>query len=189
LVDALVSAAYGQRPRAAAILFVSDHEAESRFYLMNPYGSQVREFLPHVRWPGIPVWSSNGRKIAFVLYPAWPGVGRAHVMDADGGGLRELTEVGEWSSHPTLSPRGKNIAFHALLDGIVNIYVADTKGGKATPMTTRVDPAGGWRPSSQPVWSPDGARIAFVASKHNNGQAARYIWTMNPDGSDMRELV
>jgi TolB protein len=37
----------------------------------------------------------------------------------------------------------------------------------------------------EPVWSPDGARIAFVSDR----EGAQDIWTMKPDGTDAQQLT
>ncbi len=187
---ALTIGARAQRPQSEAILFVSNHaDEESTFYLMNSHGSQLREFLPGIRTPAAPMWSRNGRQIAFVLYPPWPDPGAVHVVNSDGSGLRALAPEGELSWGPAWSPRSDKVAYTAR-SGIRNIHIADVRGNERPKViTNRVDPAGGWRPSVSPTWAPNGERIAFVAYKHNNQHSPRYIWTMAPDGSDMRELV
>ena len=58
---------------------------------------------------------------------------------------------GTWM-HPDLSPDGKTILFNILGD----IFAVDAQGGAARPILT------GMAFETTPVWSPDGARIAFV---------------------------
>jgi hypothetical protein len=73
-------------------------------------------------------------------------------------------------------------------------------GGSPTRRTRPATSRSGWRtagaatrvpsPTRQgsthdPVWSPDGTRVAFVTRR--TGTLA--IWTMNPDGSDPRPLL
>jgi dipeptidyl aminopeptidase/acylaminoacyl peptidase len=91
--------------------------------------------------------------------------------------LLKVRRVGD----PQLSPDGKWVAFTI---GDVNkeanrivtqIYLISIDGGEPKQITS------GDRSSSQPRWSPDGKRIAFVTG----GQT----WTMNADGSDRKQVT
>jgi Tol biopolymer transport system component len=55
-------------------------------------------------------------------------------------------------------------------------------------MLTR-DPADEYDRS--PVWSPDGSRVVFVSSRRppDSEPGGMWLWTMAPDGSDLRPLV
>jgi len=188
---ALSTWAPAQAPLSESILFVPNHEgipAESGLYLMDPDGSNVRRFLADITGPSWPVWSRDGSQLALgVSQGGNPPTIR--VTDPDGDGPRAIAPEDLWSSAPTWAPDGSKVTFTAAFQGILNVYVANVATAEAVAMTNRVDPAGGWRPSTDPSWAPDGRRIAFSAWKHNNGDAPRYIWSMAPDGSDMRALV
>ncbi len=191
LTLALSTGASGQAPQSESILFVSNHGADPAdrgLYLMDTDGSNVRRFLPDITGPAWPVWSRDGSQIALGISEGG-NPPTMHVTDLDGGGSRAIAPEDLWSFSPTWAPDGSKVAFTAAFQGILNIHVADVKTGEVVAVTNRVDPAGGWRPSTNPSWSPDGRRIAFSAWKHNNGEAARYIWSMTQDGSDMRALV
>jgi Tol biopolymer transport system component len=193
LVIGIPAATQGQTPRSESILFVSNHEepgVASALYLMTPFGSTVRRFLPDITGVAMPRRSPNGSQIALVMWPNDGDWSRVHVMDSDGSDLRVLFPEHEGSWAPAWAPDGSRIAFVGWLGGMTEVYVGDTQGGGTKLVGHRVDErfkAG--LPSSAPSWSPDGTRIAFTAFKHNNGQSARYIWAMDPDGSDMQELV
>jgi WD40-like Beta Propeller Repeat len=100
-----------------------------------------------------PVWSPDGRQIAWVRSVGTGGVREVFVMNADGTEPRQLTSLGGFARSPSWSPDGAKIAF-ALHNGI---SLVDVEGG-AIHQLTGVAPL-----ASDPAWSPDGTRIAYVA--------------------------
>jgi len=82
--------------------------------------------------------------------------------------LREGTNIAA-----AVSPDGRSIAF----DLIGRIWVIPRVGGSATALTAPLDE------SRQPVWSPDGARIAFQSYRDGTW----HIWSIANDGSDPQQ--
>jgi imidazolonepropionase-like amidohydrolase len=82
------------------------------------------------------------------------------------------TDEGTWMS---VSVHGQTVVFDLLGD----LWSLPLEGGVATPLTT----GAAW--DSEPRFSPDGQRIAFVSDGGGNEQ----IWTMNADGSDAEQLT
>ena len=122
--------------------------------------------------------SPDGKKIAFVR-------GGLRVMNADGSGERELTHNGGGAVFaPAWAPDGRKIAFVSPGNGAMEmeIYVMNADGSTQNAdrsrqrRLTRNTVA-----DSDPVWSPDGRRIAFVSSWQ--------LWVMNADGSGQRRLT
>ena len=78
--------------------------------------------------------------------------------------------------HPALSPDGQRLAFVYRGD----IWLADSKGGRARPLTFHLEY------DAYPVFSPDGHWIAFASKRHGQwdifvipaegGQARRLTW-------------
>ncbi len=127
-----------------------------------------------------PVWSPDGSRIALSV-PEGSGHAIA-VVNADGSNLRVLTEGGLYNL-PTWSPDGAQIAF-SFGDGII---VMNADGSNRRTVLRRL--AGDeYRKMS---WSPDGSRIAFASTrgKPTNHDTDFEIFTMRPDGSDIRQLT
>ena len=82
--------------------------------------------------------------------------------------LREGTNIAA-----AVAPDGRTIAF----DLLGQIWVIPRAGGAATALTAPLDE------SRQPVWSPDGARIAFQSYRDGTW----HIWSIARDGSDPRQ--
>ncbi len=83
------------------------------------------------------------------------------------------TDEGTWISLD-ISPDGKTIVFELLGD----IYTLPVEGGQAKLI------AGGMSFDSQPKFSPDGKRIAFLSDR----DGGENLWIMRADGSDPKQL-
>ena len=118
-------------------------------------------------------YSPDGSRLAFDSTRDGPT--HVWVMDADGSRPRRMSYGGDdWGA--TWSPDGKWIAGNS--DG--QIWVVDADGG---PGTRRVTSGPGGH--TQPSWSPDGTRIAYVLDLDDESS----IWSVAADGSDLRNLT
>jgi Tol biopolymer transport system component len=133
-----------------------------------------------------PRWSPDGARIAFVS--ARTGAAELYVMRDDGTDVRRLTTGGAVTQGAAWSPDGRRIAVVTTYqevaaggDAVVNleVEVVGADGTGRTRLTT------GPARDINPAWSPDGARIAF--SSERSGRLELY--TMRPDGSDVRRLT
>ena len=138
-----------------------------------------------------PSWSPDGRRLAYVA-PAAGGLHDVYVADADGKHRTPLTRTPRFSeSGPKWSPEGKRLVVER--DGRLWVIRADRRGdrflanGREPSWSQKrsriafvgadddlyvVQPSGHGRRrltttptavESQPAWSPDGRRIAYVA--------------------------
>ena len=80
-----------------------------------------------------------------------------------------------WLRYPAVSPDGSSIVFN--FKG--NIYQVDVNGGKAIPITTNP----GY--DFNPVWSPNGKRIAFASNRHGNFD----IFVISAEGGKPKRLT
>ena len=113
-----------------------------------------------------PVWSPDGKKIAFVREGKSSGI---FVMDADGTNVRRVAEGLIWVGTLSWSPDSKKLAFdintvrHFGLqpEGLTRpIYIVDITGDR--PPQLLID--GGASPS----WAPDGAQIVYTCIRKSS---------------------
>jgi Tol biopolymer transport system component len=172
-------------PVNGKIAFVSDRDLNLEVYVINPDGSAERR-LTRTGDNTHPVWSPDGRKIAFasVRYPIPRS--RIFVMNAGGGAVHELTAQDDF--WPSWSPDGREIAFATLRhrdrstsSAAENseIYVMDADGSDQRRLTLND------ARDAFPAWSSRGGRIAFVSRRDGNDE----IYVMNADGSAERRLT
>jgi dipeptidyl aminopeptidase/acylaminoacyl peptidase len=87
------------------------------------------------------------------------------------------------ASDDTWEPIPCNVVFDSDRDGNREVYIMGPDGENLTNLTN--DPADDW----DPAISPDGTRIAFVSNRDNENGGGQFIYTMNADGSDVRQLT
>jgi TolB protein len=119
-----------------------------------------------------PVWSSDGRSIAFTSWRrGFPDVYISNIYQ----GTMEMPARGNDRVHNWLaswSPDGTRIAFTTNRDGNPEIYVMNRDGSGVRRLTNH--PA----IDSTPTWSPAGNEIAFTSDRSGNPQ----IYVVSADG-------
>ena len=131
----------------------------------------------------VPAWSPDGRQIAFIG-SAPLGLSLLKV-NANGTGLTRLFTDASLGSGLSWSPDGKTIAFGAAIRPSANsyapmgIYTITTGASKPIRLTSLNSY------SINPVWSPDGTRIAYSSDNHHDLD----IYSMKIDGSDAKQLT
>jgi Tol biopolymer transport system component len=164
------------------IAFESVRNGTTGVYAVNADGSGQRRLA---RNGHAPAWSPDGRTIAFV------SGAKIYLMNADGSEHRPLTRPLKGGRMRSLawSPDGRNLAFLSQAgcgDFCFSLSVVASDGSGLRDVTSELDRRGPGRgPASDPAWSPDGRKIAFVSKR--DGQAEIYV--MNADGSRQRNLT
>jgi Tol biopolymer transport system component len=150
-------------------------------YVMNADGTGQQRLTTNSIPDANPVWSPDGRTIAFTRSVWRPGRGEVdlYLIAADGSGERKLDAVSISDSSFSWSPDGRKIAFVSKRDGNDEVYVMNADGTGQRNLTR--NPAR----DGHPVWSPDGKTIGFVSNRGGN----RDIYVMNADGSKQRNLT
>jgi len=91
-------------------------------------------------------------------------------------GLFVTAENPLWMRYPAISPDGTQVAFSYQGD----IYKVSVVGGQATRLTTND------AYESNPIWSPDGQKIAFVSDRFNFNKD---IFVMPSSGGTAKRLT
>jgi TolB protein len=145
-------------------------------------GSRHRDLSRNQGHDGGPVWSPDGRYVAFWAERFERGtyVRALYVMRPDGSGQRRLTppelSVSGTGDPPSWSPDGSRLAFAADTPVGYGIWVVRADGSGL------ILAAGG---GIEPAWSPRSNQIAFVSSA---GQAV-HIALVEADGTGLRILT
>jgi TolB protein len=193
---ALIALGYGveraeaQESKPNKILFVSNRAGDKQLniYTMNPDGTEQTALTKGDGFDFDPVWSPDGKRIAFVSAPkvvsgAKPDtmIADLYVMNADGTGRTRIVQgqAGSGVLAPCWSPDGKRIAFStAKLTSSspsgMHLVVVDSDGKSRKELGAGI----------MPVWSPDGKQILFT-----NGEQTPAVYVMDADGGNTKKIA
>jgi Tol biopolymer transport system component len=156
-------------PDGSRIVF----SAQGALWVMPAAGGAAKRITDYHLEPTAPVWSPDGKRIAFQNYAP---EGNFHIwtIDPDGRNPRELTEGPFDDREPAWLPDGSGLVFSSdrSRDGQYKIWRVGAGGGAPSQVTT------GPGAESNPVVSPDGTRLAYVDGANVVTRAGRW----RPDG-------
>ena len=144
-----------------------------------------------------PAVSPDGRKIAFESNRAGP-TDQIFVYDMESRAIQQLTQSPEPNETPVWSPDGSKILFARRIDDVPrpawDVFEMNVDGSAVRNLTRSPGP------DDHPRYSADGRTIVFNSARStryadltehqlDNGGYNYEIYTMNPDGSDVRRLT
>jgi len=168
-------------PDGTKITFCSLRDDQySQIYVMNSDGSGQKRLTKITSGDSCgPVWSHDGKKIAFYSFSQVnPSRNPAiWLMDPDGTNLKRLTEH---ALSPAWSPNDRQMVFASNRAGKFQIFVMNSDGSNVRRLTEDKGE------DSSPAWAPDGASIVFVSDRDGEHPA---LFLMGPDGAQQHRLV
>jgi TolB protein len=164
-------------PIPCRIAFDTDRDGNREIYVMDPDGSNLKNLTNNEGQDENPVWSPDGKQIAFVSNRKNDKEGGQfiYIMNSDGSDVRQLTKENE-SQWPDWSPDGKMITY--TFKGDIFTVNADGSGEAVNLTNSPVE-------DSQSVWSPDSRLITWLSGK----QGSWNVFVMNADGSNVRQIT
>jgi Tol biopolymer transport system component len=164
-------------PDGRRMLFIRGVGGQSDVFVMNADGSgQVNLTNTPTRDELSPMFSPNGRSIAFHTEVDEDPPIELGIMASDGSGRRLLTDTPTvHERHPDFSPDGRRITFERCEGQKCEIYTIAPDGSGLANLANTPAPAS----ERDPAFSPDGRRIAFTTGPG----AGDAIAVMNADGS------
>jgi Tol biopolymer transport system component len=147
-------------------------------------GTGERLLTTHHAWDGDPAWSPARSRIAFASER--DGNREIYVMGEDGSDPVRLTHHSAHDHSPAWSPDGQRIVFVRdrttdVIGG--DLWTMNADGSNARRLTALAFDNDAF--DADPVWSPDGAMIAFTRFERALNPA---VYRMNDDGSGVTRL-
>jgi Tol biopolymer transport system component len=154
----------------------ADGSELSPIYLNGPYDESAS-----------PKWTADGAGVVFRTSEGNDGrqIHSLWIMDEGGTDRRRLTYKNSYDYDFSLSPDGNRIVYASKGSqpddsSWMGIFIVEIQDGKAVPLTSQSGYLG------KPMWSPDGKKIAYLAS--NNDSDAYDLYLINESGNDSRKI-
>lgn len=161
-------------------------------------GGEARQLTVRDSYESSPVWSPDGKKIAFASDRN--GNNDIYVMDSRGGNLRRLTSNSAAEIPEGFSPDGKEVYYSAAIQApassvmypsgrMIQLYAVDVEIGKSRQVLAT--------PAQMISFSPDGSKMLYQDvkgfedewRKHHTSSVSRDIWLYTPADGKHRNLT
>lgn len=169
------------------LLFISDRTGDLEIFEMRQEADNIQQLTNSSGLDIDPVWSPDGTEIAFASNREPEAGLQIYMMKADGSDqhLVGALQPGD-NNHPSWSPDGSRLVFQGKqdtngnpLDDSNDIFIMNKDGSELNLLVFHS------AEDVEPVWSPDGERIAFISERSEQDE----VYVMNPDGSDITQVT
>ncbi|MDP6214321.1 MAG: hypothetical protein QGI41_05215, partial [Acidimicrobiales bacterium] len=103
LLACVLLAGCGGGSEDSKIAFHSDRDGDDEIFVMNADGTGVTQLTDNDGRDGFPVWSPNGKQIAFESLRDGDNDFEVFVMNVDGTGVTQLTDNYDYEGSPAWS--------------------------------------------------------------------------------------
>jgi Tol biopolymer transport system component len=174
--------------------YVRPGRVDGAIHTVNADGSgKVKFELPGNLW-GEPIFSPDGKKIAFISTGWYFRNGNIFLVDVDGQNLKQLTKYGDGPAEIiddadsrigvldrglTFSPDGRKVLYCSEEFGSRDIFAVNADGTGKTRLTDFADCG-----ESRPVFLAGGDKVLFEVTRD---RVRNEIWIMNADGSGKKK--
>ncbi len=173
------------------------HNKLIAIYIMRTNGSHLHRVTQKhapvtkdARWEDhAPAWSPRGRTLAFERYDRKRDRQAVFTMRRNGTCLRQITPWSLGASQPDYSPDGRWILVrtHEASDTSGNIWLISRNGLRRHAVTHDAPGTAKWLSGS---FSPNGKKIQAGRTRIVDGEQRNAdVWTMNLDGTHMRNIT
>ncbi len=159
-------------PCGTKVAFLSDRgQDNNQIYILSLKGGEAVKVTSFKGGVGEPVWSPDGKKIAF---SALEQDGQDDSRDDEELKVKVISRIRYMLNGKGFLPKSN-----------YQIFVLDVDSGKVTQLTT-----GGYD-CREPEWSPDGENIVFVSARFEDSDVSlvRDLWLIPAAGGGMKKLT
>jgi dipeptidyl aminopeptidase/acylaminoacyl peptidase len=164
-------------PDGSRLALISDREGDkAQLYVIEAAGGEARKLTSIPQGVSAPVWSPDGTRLVVVVR-----TGGDEGNERDKANGKQKTKPARLIT--TLKHRMNGEGF--TYDRRRHLFVVDAESGETRAVTD-----GDWD-DTEPAWSPDGRRIAFVSARHDERDYDRVndIFVVEVDGAADPEAV